>query len=82
MSRGIKDVSVGHITDKNGDKVERFSVEFIVKLIEIEKDWKEKIKLLLSEARESNQGTITEKVFARRKKTTTSLQRDEVWFAL
>ncbi|MBI3983777.1 hypothetical protein HY346_00575 [Candidatus Microgenomates bacterium] len=42
------------------------SVDIRMKFIEVEKEWKEKIRKLISEYNEVNQGIVTEKVFHRK----------------
>lgn len=65
-------VAKGYFYDEFGNILEAdaLKIEFRVKLIDVEEGWRDKIKELISNAKDSNQGVVTEKVFAREKKRT------------
>jgi hypothetical protein len=65
ITRAINKVSYKNIRDQNSE----FSVEFRIKLIDIEEKWKEKVKDLISNFKDSNQGIVTELAFKKEKKT-------------
>lgn len=44
------------------------NIEFRAKLLELENDWKDVVKELIANAKITNQGTITEKVYSRERK--------------
>lgn len=68
--KAFQKVAVGHLIDGNGNPVrEDFPIEFRIKLIDLEEDWKEKIKSLITNFKDSNQGVITEKIFKRENKS-------------
>lgn len=71
IKRTLLGVCKGHIFDSNGDIVDVtdgsvFSFEVRVALIDVEEDWKNVARRLIDEARNPNQGIITEKVFEKR----------------
>lgn len=58
----------GHLDDQNGNSLdtETIDITFRVKLLDVEENWQQKIKEQILNAKEANQGIITEKVFARK----------------
>ena len=64
-------VATGYLYDDNGNLLESdaIKVEFRIKLLETEANWRDKVKELIVNAKDSNQGIVTEKVFARNKKS-------------
>lgn len=67
--KGFQKVGMGHLSDQNGNPISEFPVEFRIKLIEVEEDWKEKIKSLITNFKDSNQGVITEIAFEKENKS-------------
>ena len=61
-------VSRGHLSDQNGNTIDELKIEFRIRLIDAEENWREVVKELVANAKDPNQGTITEKVFARTNK--------------
>jgi hypothetical protein len=58
----------GHLYDQNGNNLENIAIEFRVRLLEVEDNWRNVIKELIVNAKDANQGVVTEKVFSREKK--------------
>ena len=71
MEATARATAKGHFYDNDGDPLEAdaIKVEFRIKLLNIEDHWRDKVKELIVNAKDSNQGIITEKVFARQKKS-------------
>jgi len=67
----LQAIANGRFSDQNGNliKPDDIAVEYQVKLLEVEENWQEKVKELIVNAKNSNQGVVTEKVFAREKKS-------------
>jgi hypothetical protein len=61
----IKRIFLGIANGNIGD-VENFPIQFRVALLEIEEGWKDIVKRLILNARDPNQGIITEKLFLNR----------------
>lgn len=61
-------IADGHIPDWDNSYwfSQNFQVNFRLKLLEIEEDWKNILKNLINQSKELNQGLVTEKVFARK----------------
>lgn len=59
ISRALNKIAHKHIVGSD------FPVVFRIKLIALEENWKEKVKELISNFKEPNQGVITEKIFLR-----------------
>ncbi len=68
ISKSFNRISDGHILDSDNNTVREFKIQFRVKLLKIDEEWKERVRFLITESREANQGVVTEKVFARRKR--------------
>ena len=66
----LRAVAKGRFFDQNGNLVapEDIAIEYQIKLLEIEPDWQRMVRELIVNAKNSNQGNITEKVFTRHKK--------------
>ena len=64
----LKIAAKGRLRDRNGNDTDDFSIEFRVKLLDVEDDWRAVVKELIVNAKDSNQGVVTEKVFTRAKK--------------
>jgi hypothetical protein len=79
LEQTLKLVSRGHFHDQNGDPLKDIQVEFRIKLLELEDNWLEVIKEQIVNAKDSNQGLISEKVFARNRKQV--FQYNELKFA-
>ena len=63
----LNSVFRGRLVDQNGFYLEKFSIEYRIKLVEMESNWRDIVKELIVNAKDSNQGVITEKVFSRRR---------------
>ncbi|KOP23282.1 hypothetical protein AMR41_26940 [Hapalosiphon sp. MRB220] len=63
-------IAKGHIPNwYNSDNfIERFPIEFRVKLLDIEEDWQKIIKFLITKSKDLNQGRVSEIVFTRKGK--------------
>src|SRR5262249_32947713 len=68
LEQTLKMVAKGHFYDQNGDALDDIRVEFRVKLLDVEENWKEIIREQIVNAKNSNQGLISEKVFSRKGK--------------
>lgn len=69
LEHAVRAVLRGHITDNDGNPLgEQFKIEYRIKLMEVEIGWQEVIRTLIVDRDSPNQGLITEKVFARKKK--------------
>ncbi|WP_437595778.1 hypothetical protein WMF28_24690 [Sorangium sp. So ce590] len=68
LERTLKAVATGHLTSRDGNPIGDFPIDFRVKLLDVQEDWRAIIKDLIVNAKDANQGEITEKVFARRKR--------------
>jgi hypothetical protein len=64
----LKIAAKGRLHDRNGNGLDDFKIEFRVKLLDIEDDWRAVVKELIVNAKDTNQGVVTEKVFTRAKK--------------
>jgi hypothetical protein len=65
MVKSIELVSDGYIKDQNGYDMGQVPVQFRMKLIDVEDNWKDKVRELIQNAKETNQGSLVEKIFAR-----------------
>jgi hypothetical protein len=65
ISRSLTYVGRGYITDQNGNALDSFSIEYRLRLVEPEDSWRAVVRNLIVNAKDPNQGAITEKVFAR-----------------
>jgi hypothetical protein len=70
-------IGQGHIWGN----MENFPVNFRVKLIDVEQDWKKTIKYLIAQSKDLNQAVISEKVRAREKKEPAVYTYNEMKFA-
>lgn len=70
VGKTLKSVANGHLFDQNGRPLppEEITVEYRIKLLDVEQDWREVVKEMIVNAKDANQGNITEKAFARDKK--------------
>ena len=68
IEKTLKIVCAGHVLDQNENEIENFRIEYRVKLLDVEENWREIVKELIVNAKDANQGVITEKVFGREKK--------------
>jgi len=64
LIKSLAIVTKGYVHTK--DEIEEVPISFRVKLIEVEENWKQKVKNLIINSRGANQGLITEKAFSRR----------------
>lgn len=55
----------GYLFDQNGNFIEELRIEIRIKLLELEENWKEVVRDLIVNSKNANQGTVTEKLFAR-----------------
>lgn len=58
----LHDVCAGNVYDQNGEAIRDVRIEVKMSLLEVEEDWKEEMRRLISAAKGSNQGVVTEKV--------------------
>ncbi|HVG44512.1 MAG TPA: hypothetical protein VM890_07275 [Longimicrobium sp.] len=58
----------GHITDQNGNHILKLPVVYRIKLLDIEPSWREVVRNLIVNSKDSNQALISEKLFARRRR--------------
>lgn len=65
IERTLRHLCTGHLLDQNGNRFEEFDIEYRIKLLEPEPNWRDVVKELIINAEHPNQGTITEKVFSR-----------------
>src|SRR5262249_4626307 len=77
LIKSLAIVTKGHVHTK--DEIEEVPISFRVKLIEVEENWKQKVRNLIVNSRGANQGLITEKAFGRRGEQT--LLYNEMRFA-
>ena len=70
VEKTLRSVASGHLFDQNGKPLppEEIGVEYRIKLLDVEENWREVVKEMIVNARDANQGSVTEKVFAREKK--------------
>ncbi|WP_437784489.1 hypothetical protein [Sorangium sp. So ce1097] len=68
LERTLKTIAKGHLTSQSGAPIGDFPVEFRVKLLDLEDDWRAIVKDLIVNTKDANQGEITEKAFVRRKR--------------
>ena len=70
VEKTLRAVASGHLLDQNGGSLEadEITIEFRIKLLAVEQNWREVIKEMIVNAKDANQGNVTEKVFAREKK--------------
>ena len=61
----LHDVCSGNMYDQDGNATGSVHIEMKMNLLEVEEDWKEEMRRLISEAKGSNQGVVTEKVAKR-----------------
>jgi len=61
----LKRVAQGHLSDRNGNAITDPNLEFRVRLTDTEENWREVVKELVANAKDPNQGVLTEKIFAR-----------------
>lgn len=62
----LHDVCAGNVYDQNGEAIKEVRIETKMSLLEVEEDWKEEMRRLISSARGSNQGVVTETVSNRK----------------
>jgi hypothetical protein len=67
----LQAVATGRFYDQNGVLREpsEITVEYQIKLLDVEENWQEKVKEMIVNTKNSNQGVVTEKVFTREKKS-------------
>jgi hypothetical protein len=75
----LHDVCAGNIYDQNGEAIRDVRIEVKMSLLEVEEDWKEEMRRLISSAPGSNQGVVTEKEYGREGKDTVTY--NEMTFA-
>lgn len=64
MERAIRPIVKGQVSEL----IENFTVEFRIKLIEVEEGWQETVRRLIVRSGDPNQGFITEKAFLKQHK--------------
>jgi hypothetical protein len=68
LERTLAEIANGHLFDQNGNPVTA-SIEFRVKLLDLEPNWRAVVKDLIINSKDANQGVVTEKVFLRQKRS-------------
>jgi hypothetical protein len=79
LEQTLKIVATGHFEDQNGNAINEIRIEFRVKLLDLDENWREVIKEKIVNSKDSNQGLISEKVFTRDGRKT--LSYNELKFA-
>jgi len=79
LERTIQFAAEGHFFDPSGDTFNDIKIVFRVKLLDIEDNWRDRIKEMIVNAKDSNQGLISEKAFGRKGKQV--YQYNEMKFA-
>lgn len=64
----LRFLCAGYLYDQNGNRLDNLEIEYRIKLLDVEQDWRAIVKELIVNAKDANQGTVTEKVFSREKK--------------
>src|SRR5437879_757081 len=55
----LKIAAKGRLSDRNGNDLSDFRIEFRVKLLDVEDDWRAVVKDLIVNAKDANQGVVT-----------------------
>lgn len=79
IQRSLNLVARGYINDQNGNELDEVPIRYRVLLLDLEEDWRAVVRNLIVNAKDPNQGLITEKVFRRDQKQT--LVYNEMKFA-
>jgi hypothetical protein len=61
----LQEVCAGHIFDQDHNPVQDVHIKTKISLLGIDPDWQDEMRRLISEAKGSNQGVVTEKQFGR-----------------
>lgn len=64
----LSSVAEGYIHDQNGYELDEVPVTYQVLLLDVEEDWRDIVRSLIVNAKDPNQGIVTEKVFSRAQK--------------
>lgn len=65
IQRSLSLVAKGYIRDQNGYELDEVPVTYQVLLLDVEEDWRAIVRNLIVNAKDPNQGVVTEKVFKR-----------------
>ena len=68
----LKLVATGHLTDQNGNDIGEPDVEFRVKLLDVDDDWKAVVRDLIVNSKDGNQGFVSSLMASRRGKSLTT----------
>ena len=63
IERSLSMVARGYICDQNGNELDEFPVTYRALLLDVEEDWRAVVRNLIVNAKDPNQGVVTEKVF-------------------
>jgi len=69
LEKTVIDTVYGHLFDQNGELIARnvIRAEFRVQVQDADADWRNLMKTMIANAKEGNQGSVTQKVFERQK---------------
>jgi hypothetical protein len=65
IAKTMKVVSKGYDYNEDGSYIGEPEVAFRIKLVDVDHNWKDKVRELISNPKEANQGSIVERIFAR-----------------
>jgi hypothetical protein len=65
LTSSLTHVVEGHLHDQDGDARGANTIEFGVRLLDVEDNWRSVVRELIANAKDPNQGVIAQKVFAR-----------------
>jgi hypothetical protein len=68
LENTLRTVARGRLQDSNGSDIDDPTIAFRVKLLDVEDDWRAVVKDLMVNAKEGNQGLVSEKAFTRHKR--------------
>jgi hypothetical protein len=68
IQRSLNLIGRGHISDQDGNDMAEIPIAYRVKLLDVEDDWRSVVRNLIVNAKDPNQGVITEKVFERQQR--------------
>ncbi len=69
LTKTLQLVAKGHLTDQNGFPLENVEIQFRMKLADVDDDWRAVIREKIVNAKISNQGVVSDKVFTRKGKS-------------
>jgi len=66
INKTLSFICRGYITDEHNHAIDRLYIQYRARLLNVEKDWRDIIRTLIVNAKNPNQGIVTEKAFAKR----------------